>query len=136
LVALARTGLRFPRLDAADTTTGRGYARYVATGVVRNATIGRQLGRLLHDARFHVESADATAVLFRDHDGAETTLRMPAVAQRARHAGALDEQATRALLADPTTGPSWPPSRSSPRTPPASRSGPPRHQLTVLRVGG
>ncbi len=105
LVTLAEPDWDTLTIDAADTTTSRAYTRYITTDVVRNATIGRQLGRLLSDAGFIVESVDATAVLFRDYQSAEAILRMPAVAQRAWQAGAIDEQAARAWLTELVEGP-------------------------------
>jgi len=100
LVTLAEPDWDTLAIDAADTTTSRAYARYITTDVVRNATIGRQLGRLLNAAGFIVESVAATVVLFRDYQSAEAILRMPAVAQRAWQAGALDEQVARAWLTE------------------------------------
>jgi ubiquinone/menaquinone biosynthesis C-methylase UbiE len=105
LVALAEPDWDTLAIGGADTTTSRAYTHYVATRVVRNATIGRHLGRLLHNAGFVVESVAATVALFHDYHCAETILRMPAVAERAWRAGALDEQAARAWLADLATGP-------------------------------
>lgn len=105
LVALAEPDWDTLAIDAADTATSRAYTRYVATRVVRNATIGRHLGRLLHHAGFIVESVDATVALFQDYNCTETILRIPAVAERAWQAGALDEQLARAWLVDLTDGP-------------------------------
>jgi ubiquinone/menaquinone biosynthesis C-methylase UbiE len=92
-------------IDATDTATSRAYTRFVTTTVVRNAAVGRSLGRLLHDAGFIVESVHATAAVFRDYRSAETILRMPTVAERAWQAGHLGEDNARAWLAELTTGP-------------------------------
>jgi ubiquinone/menaquinone biosynthesis C-methylase UbiE len=105
LVALAEPDWDTLVIDAADTATSRAYTRFVATDVVRNATIGRQLGRLLHNAGFVVDAIDATTVQFGAYQSAEAILRMPAVAQRAWEGGALDEQAAQAWLADLADGP-------------------------------
>jgi ubiquinone/menaquinone biosynthesis C-methylase UbiE len=92
-------------IDAPDTATSRAYTRFVTSNVVRNAAIGRSLSRLLHNAGFVVESADATVAVFRDYRSAETILRLPTVAERAWQAGHLDEDKARAWLADLTNGP-------------------------------
>ncbi len=105
LVALAEPDWDTLAIDAADLATSRAYTRYVCGDVVRNAAIGRHLGRLLHDAGFVVESVDATVVLFRDYASAEAILRMPAVAERAWRAGAVEERAARDWLADLADGP-------------------------------
>ncbi|GAB1644363.1 methyltransferase domain-containing protein [Krasilnikovia sp. MM14-A1259] len=104
-VALAEPDWDTLTIDAPDTATSRAYTRFVTTNVVRNAAIGRSLGRLLHNAGFTVESVDATVAVFRDYRSAETILRMPTVAERAWQAGHLDEDTARAWLAELTTGP-------------------------------
>jgi ubiquinone/menaquinone biosynthesis C-methylase UbiE len=115
-VALAEPDWDTLAIDATDTATSRDYTRFITSHVVRNAAIGRSLGRLLHDAGFVVDAVDATVALFRDHHSAETILRMPTVAERAWRAGHLDEGRARAWLADLAAGPrSWPRSPSSPR---------------------
>jgi ubiquinone/menaquinone biosynthesis C-methylase UbiE len=105
LVALAEPDWDTLVIDASDIATSRAYTRYVSSAVVRNAAIGRRLGRLLHDAGLAVDSVAAHVVEFRDYRAAEAVLRMPAVAQRAWAAGALDEPAARAWLSELTTGP-------------------------------
>lgn len=72
---------------------------------MRNADVGRRLGRLLADAGFEVVAVDATVAMFRDYDEAEAVLRMPAVARHAWQAGALDEASARSWLASLTDGP-------------------------------
>jgi ubiquinone/menaquinone biosynthesis C-methylase UbiE len=104
-VALAEPDWDTLAIDATDTATSRAYTRFITSHVVRNAAIGRSLGRLLHDAGFIVDSVDATVALFRDYHSAETILRMPTVAERAWQAGYLDEDKGRAWLAELTTGP-------------------------------
>jgi ubiquinone/menaquinone biosynthesis C-methylase UbiE len=88
-----------------DTATSRAFTRYVTGHVVRNATIGRELARLLRAAGFELTGVTAEAVLFTDHDKAEAILRMPHVAQRGWEAGVLDPHATRAWLARLAAGP-------------------------------
>jgi ubiquinone/menaquinone biosynthesis C-methylase UbiE len=105
LVALAEPDWDTLVIDAANTTTSRAYTRYVINNVVRNAAIGRQLGRLLNDTGFEVEFVDATVTLFHDYQSAESILRMPAVAQRAWQSGALEEDDARAWLTSLTDGP-------------------------------
>lgn len=92
-------------VDDADMATSRAYTRFVTTEVVRNATIGRQLGRLAVDAGFTVESIDATAVLFRDFTAGDRILRLSSVTERAVRAGALPGHASRAWLDRLTRGP-------------------------------
>jgi ubiquinone/menaquinone biosynthesis C-methylase UbiE len=105
LVGLAEPDWETLVIDDPDTATSRAYTHYVATDVVRNATIGRQLARLLDAAGFEVEAVDATVVLYRDYSTAEAILRMPSVARRAWQAGALDEDAALAWLTRLATGP-------------------------------
>jgi ubiquinone/menaquinone biosynthesis C-methylase UbiE len=104
-VALAEPDWDTLVIDGPDATTSRAYTRFVTTTVVRNAAIGRSLGRLLYDAGFIVESVHATVAVFRDYRSAETVLRMPTVAERAWQAGHLDEDTARGWLAELTTGP-------------------------------
>src|SRR5581483_503830 len=92
-------------IDDPDTATGTAYTRHIVTSVVRNATIGRQLPRLLDHTGCEVTAFDATVILFRDYPAAEGILRMSTVAERAWRTGALDERATRAWLARLATGP-------------------------------
>jgi ubiquinone/menaquinone biosynthesis C-methylase UbiE len=105
LVALAEPDWATLVIDAEDSATSRAYTDYVTTHVVRNAIIGRQLGRRLGEAGFVVESIDATTAVFRDYASAEAILKMPSVAERGWRAGALDETAARAWLADLAQGP-------------------------------
>jgi ubiquinone/menaquinone biosynthesis C-methylase UbiE len=104
LVALAEPDWATLVIDDFDTATSRAYTDYVTTAVVRNATIGRQLARLLDGAGFDVASVDARVNLFRDRHGAEGILRISSVARRAWEAGALDEGAARAWLTRLATG--------------------------------
>ncbi|MET8152767.1 methyltransferase domain-containing protein [Actinoplanes sp. NPDC049668] len=104
-VALAEPDWDTLAIDSTDAATSRAFTGFVTGHVVRNAGIGRSLGRLLSDAGFIVESVDATVALFRDYRSAEAILRMPAVAERAWRAGHLDEGRARAWLAGLTAGP-------------------------------
>lgn len=105
LVGLAEPDWDTLVIDDPDTDTSRAYTYYVSAHVVRNATIGRQLARLLDTAGFLVHSMEATTVVYRDYDTAEAILRMPAVAERAWRAGALEEHPARAWLDRLTVGP-------------------------------
>lgn len=105
LVALAEPDWDTLVIGDADIETSRAYTRFVTDEVVRNATIGRQLPRLLADAGFVVGSVTATAVLFRDRAEAEPILRLRHVAERAWQAGALVEAAGRAWLQRLAHGP-------------------------------
>ncbi|WP_285680848.1 methyltransferase domain-containing protein [Actinoplanes sp. NBRC 103695] len=88
-----------------DTATSRAYTRYVTGHVVRNATIGRELARLLHAAGFAVVEVVAESILFTDYAEAEAILRMPDVARRGWESGALDPHASRAWLSRLAAGP-------------------------------
>jgi SAM-dependent methyltransferase len=88
-----------------DTATSRAYTRYVTGHVVRNATIGRELTRLLHAAGFAVVDVAAESILFTDYTEAEAILRMPDVARRGWESGALDPHASRAWLSRLAAGP-------------------------------
>ncbi|MEJ3744435.1 methyltransferase domain-containing protein [Actinomycetes bacterium KLBMP 9797] len=103
-VALAEPDWHTLVIDDVDTATSTAYTDYVTTAVVRNAAIGRRLGRLLADAGF-APSVRATAVGYDDYVTAEAVLRMPAVAERGWRSGALDEHATRAWLDRLARGP-------------------------------
>jgi ubiquinone/menaquinone biosynthesis C-methylase UbiE len=88
-----------------DTATSRAYTRYVTGHVVRNATIGRELARLLHTAGFDLAEVAAEAVLLTGYTEADAILRLPDVARRGCAAGVLDPHATRAWLARLAAGP-------------------------------
>ncbi|MEQ4300826.1 methyltransferase domain-containing protein [Plantactinospora sp. B6F1] len=105
LIALAEPDWDTLAIDATDTATSRAYTRYVTSKVVRNAAIGRQLGRLLNDVGFEVTAIEATVAMFHDYQAADAILRMPAVAQRAWQSGGLDENAARTWLTSLTNGP-------------------------------
>ncbi|WFE25967.1 methyltransferase domain-containing protein [Solwaraspora sp. WMMD791] len=105
LVALADPDWDTLAIDAVDTATSRAYTRFIVSDVVRNADVGRRLGRLLADAGFEVVAVDATVAMFRDYREAEAVLRMPAVARHAWQSGVLDEASARSWLASLTDGP-------------------------------
>ncbi|MEV6630671.1 methyltransferase domain-containing protein [Actinoplanes sp. NPDC051470] len=88
-----------------DTATSRAFTRYVTTHVIRNATVGRELARLLHTAGFDRVEVTAEAILFTDYAEADAILRMPEQARRGRESGALDPHATRAWLSRLATAP-------------------------------
>lgn len=88
-----------------DAATSRAYTRFVSERVVRNATVGRELARLLDRAGFATVEVRASAVLFTQHAAAERILRMSDVARRGWEAGALDEGAARAWLGRLAEGP-------------------------------
>jgi hypothetical protein len=105
LVALAEPDWDTLVIDDQDVETSRGYARFVAERVLRNGAIGRQLVRLLVEAGFAVRHVEATAVIFREFEAAETVLRLRSVCERAWRAGALTEEAGRAWLGRVASGP-------------------------------
>jgi ubiquinone/menaquinone biosynthesis C-methylase UbiE len=70
-------------IDDVDVETSRAYTRYVVTHVVRNATMGRQLVRLVLASGLRMEIHRADAVIFRDFAAGERILKIDDVAQRA-----------------------------------------------------
>nr|MDT0657663.1 methyltransferase domain-containing protein [Micromonospora sp. DSM 115978] len=80
-------------VDDTDLHTSHAYTRYITDQIIRNAAIGRQLGRLATHAGLTVTTHDATAVVFTDHPSAEPILRLREVTARAVHAGAIDPDA-------------------------------------------
>jgi ubiquinone/menaquinone biosynthesis C-methylase UbiE len=98
LVALADNDWDTLVVDDVDTGTSRAYTRYVATEVVRNATIGRQLARLADGAGLTVREVVAQPVVFTDHAAADAILRFAYVAARAVAEGFLAEDAANAWL--------------------------------------
>ncbi len=87
-----------------DTDTSRAYTRYVATAVVRNATIGRDLARLADAAGLVVREVIAHPVVFTDHAAADAILKFDSVAGRAVAAGFLAEATAAAWLERLATG--------------------------------
>lgn len=77
-------------LDTPDPEVSRGYARFITTEVVRNATIGRGLARLCAEAGLTVVTVEAFAPVFRDVETAEKILGLRRNLVRAVQAGYLD----------------------------------------------
>jgi ubiquinone/menaquinone biosynthesis C-methylase UbiE len=105
LLALAEPDWDTLVIDAEDVATSRSYTAYVVRDVVRNATIGRSLARLAHEAGLCVTSLQPVPVVFREVDLAEKILGLSRVAQRAVAAGALPPDATTAWLKSLSRGP-------------------------------
>jgi ubiquinone/menaquinone biosynthesis C-methylase UbiE len=105
LVALAEPDWDTLVVDDPDVETSRAYTRFIVERVVRNAAIGRQLARLLAEAGLLVHRLEATPVIFREFDAAETVLRLGTVCERAWRSGAFTEEAGRAWLGRLKRGP-------------------------------
>jgi SAM-dependent methyltransferase len=94
VIALAEPDWDTLIVDDRDIETSRCYTRFVATQVVRNGAIGRQLARLALQAGFVVRTTDVTPVVFRDFEAADQILRLPNVVERAVQAGAMPADAS------------------------------------------
>jgi SAM-dependent methyltransferase len=92
LIALAEPDWDTLVVGDVDLEMSRAYTRYVATRVIRNGAIGRQLPRLAVEAGFVLRSVAPTVVAFDDFAAANEILKVPSVAQRAVRAGALAEE--------------------------------------------
>lgn len=92
-------------IDDVDVETSRAYSRFVATQVVRNGAIGRQLARLATEAGFTVSAVDVKPIVFQDFSAAEQILKPAGVAERAVRAGAIAEQAAARWLDRLAQGP-------------------------------
>ncbi|MEU8620746.1 methyltransferase domain-containing protein [Streptomyces sp. NPDC048623] len=79
-------------VDSDDLDTSRAFTRYTVTEAVRNATIGRSLGRLAERAGFTVETVCATTPVFRDAAVADYTLGLGRNLRRAVAAGYVEAE--------------------------------------------
>ncbi|MEV5572663.1 methyltransferase domain-containing protein [Spirillospora sp. NPDC052269] len=79
-------------IDTVDPSVSRGYARFITTEVVRNATIGRSLARLCGEAGLSVVHVEASVAVFRDVETAEKILGVRRNLARAVRAGYLDAE--------------------------------------------
>lgn len=70
-------------IDYPDLATARAYTRYVADHVVRNATLGRQLARLVARTGFRVGKVIPVTAVFRDVRAADQVLGIQRVTGRA-----------------------------------------------------
>jgi len=73
-----------------DLEMNRAFNRFVCSTMVRNATIGRRLGRLARDAGFEVEDVRAATTVLRDFARADYTFALSRNTERAIRAGAID----------------------------------------------
>jgi ubiquinone/menaquinone biosynthesis C-methylase UbiE len=87
-----------------DVETSRGFARFTA-GLVRNATLGRQLVRLAAGAGFAVRSVEAVPIVFRDFAVADRILGLTRNCARAVERAQLREEVATAWLARLSEGP-------------------------------
>ncbi|MEU9883574.1 methyltransferase domain-containing protein [Streptomyces phaeochromogenes] len=92
-------------VDAEDLQTSRAFTRYTTEEAVRNATIGRSLGRLAEKAGFRVETVVATTPVFRDFAEADHTLGLGRNMQQAINAGYVAQDRGRRWFADLAEGP-------------------------------
>jgi ubiquinone/menaquinone biosynthesis C-methylase UbiE len=107
LVALADNDWDTLVIDGSDLGTSRAYTAYVSTRVVRNATIGRQLARLAHNAGLTVRAVEAIPVVFTNYADADAIFKFEAVAGRAVADGALASGSAQAWLTDLRTAPTF-----------------------------
>lgn len=98
VVSLAEPDWCTLAIDDSEVDGGRAYTRYVATHVVRNPTIGRQLPRLAVEAGFLVRSTSATTISFDDFEATEKVLGLRRIVDRAVRLGELDGAASGAWL--------------------------------------
>ncbi|SFR29971.1 Methyltransferase domain-containing protein [Lentzea waywayandensis] len=73
-----------------DLEVNRAFNRFVCSTMVRNATIGRRLGRLAREAGFEVEDVRAATTVLRDFARADYILALTRNTERAIRAGAID----------------------------------------------
>ena len=107
---LDRLAKQFPQhetlvIDGPDLETSRSYTRFVATRVVRNATIGRALARTALGAGLVIRSVTATPVIFTDFVAAEPILQMATVMGGAVDCGAVEPGAATRWLNRLRNGP-------------------------------
>ncbi len=105
LIALAEPDWDTLVVDDVDVRTSRDYSRFVATRVVRNAAIGRQLARLAAQAGFVVRTIEARPLVYHDFPVADRILRLPRVVERAVAAQAMAADDGRRWLQRLATGP-------------------------------
>jgi ubiquinone/menaquinone biosynthesis C-methylase UbiE len=74
-----------------DLAVARAYTRFVSDKVVRNAAIGRQLGRLATSAGFSIEKVIPITATFHDAESADKVLGLHRVTARAVTANHLTE---------------------------------------------
>lgn len=92
-------------VDSEDLDTSRAFTRYTVTEAVRNATVGRSLGRLAERAGFTVETVCATTPVFRDFEVADYTLALGRNIRKAVTAGYATEARAHGWLAGLAEGP-------------------------------
>jgi ubiquinone/menaquinone biosynthesis C-methylase UbiE len=97
LVALAEPDWDTLVIDHDDVEASRAYTRYVATRVIRNGAIGRQLPRLATATGLDIVQVEAVPIVFRDRALADQILKPASVAARAVADGALTEGFTEGL---------------------------------------
>ena len=83
-----------------DLEMNRAFNRFVCSTMVRNATIGRRLGRLAREAGFEVEDVRAATTVLRDFARADYTLALTRNTERAIRAGAIEREDGERWLAD------------------------------------
>jgi ubiquinone/menaquinone biosynthesis C-methylase UbiE len=92
-------------VDPGDLETNRAFNRFVCSTIVRNATVGRQLARLAHQAGLEVCDVITVAPIFRDFALADQILGLSRNTERAIRAGRLDREAGQRWLAELAAGP-------------------------------
>ncbi|MCR3746469.1 methyltransferase domain-containing protein [Lentzea californiensis] len=87
-----------------DLEMNRAFNRFVCSAIVRNATIGRRLGRLAREAGFEVEDVRAATTVLRDFARADYTLALTRNTERAIRAGAIERADGERWLAELRAG--------------------------------
>ncbi|MCF4138889.1 methyltransferase domain-containing protein [Streptomyces sp. Tue 6430] len=105
VVALAEPDWDTLVVDSEDLDTSRAFTRYTTGHVVRNATIGRSLARLVTAAGFQVDDVSATTPVFRDFPDADHTLGLGRNLQQAIEEGHIDEERGRRWFEGLSQGP-------------------------------
>jgi ubiquinone/menaquinone biosynthesis C-methylase UbiE len=105
LIALAEPDWDTLVIDDVDLELSRAYTRFVATQVVRNGAIGRQLARLAVDAGFVLRGVEPTVVAFDEFAAANEILKVPSVLQRAVREGAMAQDPAQRWLDRVAQGP-------------------------------
>jgi ubiquinone/menaquinone biosynthesis C-methylase UbiE len=85
-------------IDYPDARVMRAYRAFITESVVRNATIGRQLGRLAQQAGFVSSAVVPVTSVFRDVTEADQVFGFERVTRRAVASGALHEAAANEWL--------------------------------------
>jgi len=105
IAVLAEPDWRTLVIDGGSREVGRRFVDYTCERVVRNATVGREVGRLGQDAGFLVRNVVAFPTVLRDFAQADRIFGLTRNAQAATQAGYLPKDQADEWLADLLRGP-------------------------------